>query len=662
MNIHRRSVLGASLCATVTGLPLAAAAEAAPVPPLVDFFRAEALRVAVLSPDGRAVAGLREVRERWNVVIFDLASRKATVVTNFSDGDVSGLRWINNERLLFSITDRKRGNYDQIPGGLFAINKDASQFLTLAERSMTTDLGGQKLLPAGTTFHSRVVENGKLTSDVLVSVGSRQGKGRASTHLYRLNTLTARSSLLTLGGPANVQTWVVDPAGVPRAARAEVDDEAQLWVRDSASSDWRLLSKSSAEHFESIIEPLAFDASGRFYVSARASGQDIAAIYGCDLKTGQLDAEPVAAIQGFDLDDGLLFDAGRKRLLGVNYEAVMPGTYWIDDKRAAIQAQLDKQLPDTLNALQFGGDADIETVLVHASSDRDPGRFYVYDVKAAQLLGIGQSRPWIKPEQMSATRFLRYKARDGLEIPAQLTLPRRGAGKPPLVVLHYGGPWVRAIHWHWDPIVQFLASRGYAVFMPAPRASTGFGAKLYRAGWKQWGLAMQDDVTDGVRHLIDEGLVDGKRVCLAGASYGGYLTMMGLAKEPELFRCGINWVGVTDPSFMFTVTWTDFNRFGGSDVNLRRLIGDPERDAEQFKHTSPVVRAAEIKQPVLMGYGGLDQRVPLINGEKMRDALRSHNPNVEWVVYPDEGHGWQIEKNNLDFWGRVERFLAANLS
>lgn len=661
MKINRRSVIGASLCAPIAGLHLPSEAQVSESIALADFFRTATLRNAVLAPDGKAVAALREVHERWNVVVFDLASRKATIITNFSDGDVGALRWINDERLVFSIFDRNRGNYDQIPGGLYAINKDASRFMALAERGFMSDLGGQKLLPAGTSLHSLVRENGKLTSDVLVSVGSKQRQGRAGSNLYRLNTLTGRSSLLTLGGPTDVQTWVVDSAGAPRAAVSAAGEDSQFWVRDSADSEWRQLSKSSSEQFESAIEPLAFDAVGRLYVSAR-NGQDTAAIYGCDLKTGKLDAEPVAAIKGFDLDGGLIFDAERKRLLGVAYEAVMPGVYWIDEKRATLQATIDKQLPDTINQLQFGGESGVETVLVHAHSDRDPGRFFVFDVKSERLQGIGQSRPWIKADQMASTRFMRYTARDGMEIPAQLTLPKQAGGKPPLIVLHYGGPWVRPIHWGWDPIVQFLASRGYAVFMPAPRASTGFGAKLYRAGWKQWGLGMQDDVTDGVRHLIDKGLVDGKRVCIAGASYGGYLTMMGLAKEPELFRCGINWVGVTDPNFMFTVTWTDFNRFGGSDAGRRMLIGDPQKDAEQFKRTSPVVRAGEIKQPVLMAYGGLDQRVPLINGEKMRDALRPHNTKVEWIVYADEGHGWQIEKNNLDFWAHVERFLAVNLS
>ncbi len=658
MKINRRSILGASLLSPLASLPTLSAAETpAQSIPILDFFRTSVLEDAVLSPDGKAIAALRQVNGRWNVAVLDIATHKTTIITNFSDGDAEDLIWVNNDRLLFSVSDSTRGRSDQIAGGMFGINKDASHYTTLAERSMQTEMGAQKLLPAGISYLSHVLDKGELTSEVYVEVGSYQGLGRTSSNLYRLDTLTGHNTLLTLGGPNNVQGWILDIDGVPRVAVSSKDEDTEVWVRDSASTPWRSMFKYDASHFESTVTPLEFDAAGKLYVAAY-NGRDNMAIWGCDPKTGKLDQEPVVAIDGYDLEGGLAWDKGRKTLLGVRYEAAQRGTYWIDEKRAAVQAALDKQLPGMVNlfALSEG------TALVHSISDRDPGRYFVFDEKSGSLQGIGQSRPWIKPEQMSPTRFVNYTARDGMKIPAQLTLPKNSNGKPPLVVLHYGGPWVRPIHWGWDAHVQFLASRGYAVFMPAPRASTGFGAKLYRAGWKQWGLAMQDDVTDGVRYLVDKGLVDGKRVCLAGASYGGYLTMMGLAKEPEMFRCGINWVGVTDPNLMFDVTWTDFNRFGGSDAGRKMLIGDPVKDAEQFKRTSPIARAAEIKQPVLMAYGGLDVRVPRINGDKMRDALNAnHNEHVEYVVYAEEGHGWALLKNNLDFWNRVEKFLATNL-
>jgi dipeptidyl aminopeptidase/acylaminoacyl peptidase len=641
-------------------LPARAWAQAAPAPallPVKDFFRSPALSSVRYSPDGKFIAGLREVRGRLNINVVDLSTRRALIITNFSDGDVAGLRWINNQRLLFTMTDRQRGGGDQIGPGLFAINRDANDMRQLVERSIVT--GSQRMMAAGTEFQRGVFENGQWTDDIVVAVPSRQAQGRFVTNLHRLSTTTGRSTLLTTGGPSDVALWVLDRKLQPRAAVSQREGVTQVHLRDSEQSTWRVIFEYGPEEIEKSVTPLDFDAEGRLYVSAYA-GSDNAAIYRYDAKAGRLEAEPVFALKGFDLDGGLRFTIDGSRLLGVDYEADREGTYWVDETRAKWQAQIDQALPGRVNRMQLPSDPDAAPILVMSQSDRDPGRVYLFTPQSGALQTVSQTRPWIDPERMRPTQFYRYAARDGLSIPAQLTLPE-GSGKFPLVVMHYGGPWVRAVDWNWDRHVQFLASRGYAVFMPAPRASTGFGAKLFKAGWKQWGLAMQDDVTDGVRDLIKRGIVDPKRVCIAGASYGGYLTMMGLAKEPELFKCGINWVGVTDPSFMFTVTWTDFNEVDAGRYTLPLLIGDPKKDAEQFKRTSPVERAAEIKQPVLMAYGGLDRRVPLINGEKMLAALKPHNKNVEWVVYPDEGHGWLREDNNVDFWTRVEKFLAAHL-
>jgi dipeptidyl aminopeptidase/acylaminoacyl peptidase len=161
---------------------------------------------------------------------------------------------------------------------------------------------------------------------------------------------------------------------------------------------------------------------------------------------------------------------------------------------------------------------------------------------------------------------------------------------------------------------------------------------------------------------VQQGTVDEKRVAFVGASYGGYAAMQALVKEPDLFRCAVNWVGVTDPAHMHSMTWTDFAAIDASRLNLNVLLGDAERDADQFRATSPLANAARIRQPVLMAYGGLDRRVPIENGERMRNALAGHNRNVEWIVYADEGHGWLKEENNVDFWSRVEKFLGRHLA
>jgi dipeptidyl aminopeptidase/acylaminoacyl peptidase len=656
--MRRRLCLSAAL-APVLSAPIGSEALASEQIPIADFYRPAAIRNLVLSPNGKRVCGIRPVAGRDNVMVFDIESGKTTGITKFTDADVGGLGWVNDNRLIFGLIDRTRGSGDQVPSGLFVIDHDAANFKPLVERSFISE--GAKLLPPGSEFHSRIYENGKWSEDILVEVSSMQGQGKFSSNVYRVNTTTGESHLLTLGAPGNARGWVFDRKTVARAVVTQTEGITKIYFREDEAHPWRQIFEVKPEDVTSTVTPLAFDAAGQLYVSANL-GQDNAAIYRFDQAKGSIDPQPVFAVKGFDITGGLIFSEDGATLKGVRYDADRSRTYWLDPQIASIQNLLDQQFADSVNQLQVRLPLDEHPVLVTSYSDRDPGRFLLFYAKEKQLQQVAVAQPWIKAVSMSPTRFLTYKARDGLTIPAQLTLPLQHSGdKPPLVVLHYGGPWVRPIHWGWDENVQFLASRGYAVFMPAPRASRGFGSKLFKSGWKQWGLAMQDDVTDGVKSLIADGLIDPNRVGIAGASYGGYLAMMALVKEPDLFKCGVNWVGVTDPSFMFTVTWTDFNTVDSGRYDLPELIGDPDKLRDQFKRTSPVERAAEIKQPVLMAYGGLDRRVPLVNGERLKSAMAPYNKNVEWVVYPDEGHGWSLLEDNVDFWGRVERFLAKNL-
>jgi dipeptidyl aminopeptidase/acylaminoacyl peptidase len=310
--------------------------------------------------------------------------------------------------------------------------------------------------------------------------------------------------------------------------------------------------------------------------------------------------------------------------------------------------------------LDCGGCEDIDNVLVTSTSDRSPAVYRLFRASKNALEPIAASRPWIKSQDMAATDMVRIAARDGLDIPVYVTRPNGQKAPAPTVVLVHGGPWVRGGEWSWRADAQFLASRGYVVVEPEFRGSTGYGFKLYKAGWKQWGLAMQDDVADAAQWAIKQGYADPKRVGIAGASYGGYATLMGLVRNPELFRCGVNWVGVTDIDLMYSITWSDFSeswkRYG-----MPTLIGDREKDSAQLAATSPIKQAEKIAQPLFMAYGSIDRRVPIDHGTQMRDALRKTNSKVEWKVYSEEGHGWLLPANNIDFWTRVEEFLDKNL-
>ncbi len=220
---------------------------------------------------------------------------------------------------------------------------------------------------------------------------------------------------------------------------------------------------------------------------------------------------------------------------------------------------------------------------------------------------------------MATRDFVHIKARDGHAFAVHVTRPA-GKGPWPAVVLVHGGPFMRGGSWHWDAESQFLASRGYIVVEPEFRDSTGFGDKLFRAGWKQWGLA------------------DGKRVCIAGASYGGYATLMGLIRDPDLYRCGVAWAAVTDIGLLYSPTWGDLSEVW-KQYGMPVLVGDPEKDAAQFDATSPLKQADRVTQPLLLAFGGTDRRVPMTHGTRFRDAVRKTNSQVEWIEYADEGHG-----------------------
>jgi dipeptidyl aminopeptidase/acylaminoacyl peptidase len=230
------------------------------------------------------------------------------------------------------------------------------------------------------------------------------------------------------------------------------------------------------------------------------------------------------------------------------------------------------------------------------------------------------------------------------------------------VVLVHGGPWARGGHWRWSATEQFLASRGYVVISPEFRGSSGYGRAHLEAGFKQWGRAMQDDVADALLWAQSQGIAD-KRACIAGASYGGYSTLMGLVRHPELYRCGIAWVAVTDPFLLLEGSfWVrdDIND-AGRRYSLPQMVGDAKADFEMLTAVSPLAQAERIRAPLFLAFGDSDLRVPLAHGKRLRDAMRKAGAEPEWITYPNEAHSWRLPETHIDFANRMEKFLAQHL-
>ncbi|HEY1230471.1 MAG TPA: prolyl oligopeptidase family serine peptidase [Ramlibacter sp.] len=624
----------------MAGITIQANASDPPVP-LENFFQNPAFAQPSFSPDGSFVAvGVAAKNGRVQLVVIDLANFSAKVVASYTDADVTMYQWINGERLVAAVTESDTAIGDMRFGtALFAVDRTGDNFRRLGRG-------------AGAFF---ATTRRKDSDDIFVQRGETTPAGELHhTELYRLNTRTGRST--RLGGPDFVWNWVLDQNDEPRVAVTVRDGRRTILYRQPQSGDWRELDARSLWDTGGF-QPYAILHDGTLLVTAREGG-DTTNLYRFDLAGNRI-GEPIVAVQGYDFSGSLTFDD--THLLGVLYTGDATSQAWLDDELAALQKKVDALLPNTINVLSVPARGGRQKALVWAYSDRDPGTYYLYEAGSGALTLLGKRMRDIDPRRMGKVDLVRYKARDGLHNPAWLTLPPGGGKNLPMVVLVHGGPYLRGRSWGWEAAAHFLASRGYAVLEPEFRGSTGFGYRHFRAGWKQWGLKMQDDIADGTRWAIAQGIADAGRICIAGASYGGYATLMGLVNDPDLYKCGIDWVGVTDIEMLYSVSWSD-----SSDVwqvyGMPLLVGDRTKDAEQLKRTSPLQQASRINRPLLMAYGGNDRRVPIVHGTAFRDAVQKTNPDVEWIEYRLEGHGWLHVPNRIDFWTRVEKFLARHLA
>ncbi len=647
--------------AAVTTPCLSVAADPAPSSiPAVDFAKRPKYSSLQFSPDGNRFAALQDFDGRANLTIGDLKAGKLTRITNFTTYDVGQYNWISNSRLVLSLYDSKKGLAETRGGGLFAISIDGSDAKALSPTNEDCE-NANKVVCRQTRFVRRIPGS---EDDVIAAANERDVQ---TEDLYRLNTRSGKKTLLTTQNPGKVSDWLLDTNNVPRAAISD-DGKTQaetFWYRDSADAPWRKISTAVGE--APRMRPAAFDVDGSLLVYSNLDS-DTYKLYEFDPSSGKpgklVLGDRVADIvdSPYGSDASIIAPASLGfKIIGVRFQSDKPQTVWFDDTYSKLQALMDASLPKgNINTFSVLEDGNVALV---SFSDRDPGDYYLYHAKEKQLEEVLRPADWLKPQQMSPMSVVRYKARDGLEIPAYLTLPvSKPPRKLPLVAVIHGGPWVRD-NWGFNSDVQFLASRGYAVFQPNYRASDGYGRHHLEAGFKQLGESMQDDITDGIRYLIAQGIVDPERVCIDGGSYGGYATMMGLIKEPDMFKCGIDEAGVIDLFWWHDLGYTDYNRADAdaAEESLRVRIGDTKADHDLLAKNSPRLHADKVKAQVMIIHAVRDQRVPFQHAEGMRDALRAAGKPVEWVVYSDEAHGFIKLENRVDRYNKIEAFLKQNI-
>lgn len=652
--------------------PSTQAAEARSVP-VADFFRQPALQAPTLSPDGKRIAMIVPgPNGRTVLALADVETPSRRVgVAHFDDADIRHVWWVNDQRLAFDAIDYQSAAGEQFGAGLYAVDIDGRNFVWLVGRGRDFESGGHAAIRPLRWNHrmSGTLRDG--SDDVLVTRLNvyDSAKDAGSQSMLRLNTRTKATRALVLHEPRFAAEWATNPKGEALSVRSiDPDGQAQVQWRPDVAAAWTELARYDlfrADADADALLPLAVAGDGQLLVRATRNDEArTSALYLCDPRQRKRAEQPLIALAGFDFDGDLIFDRVGGALVGASYTSDAAGVVWLEPGLRDVQKRVDELLPHTANVYTCDPCGGQRRFIVTAWSDRQPPVYFLFDREGqgkAALALVGPSRPAIDAARAAVQDFKRIPSRDGRQIPVYVTQPR-GKGPWPTVVLVHGGPWVRGTSWGWNAESQFLASRGYLVVEPEFRGSLGYGDAWFRASFKQWGQAMQDDVTDATRWVIAQGLADPQRIAIAGASYGGYAAMMGLVREPELYRAAINWVGVTDVELMYSIGWSDFAGGLWQREGMPRMVGDPDKDRTQLRATSPLRRAAEIDRPVLMAYGGRDRRVPMPHGTGMRDALlKSGKAEVEWVEYELEGHGFLLEANRVDFWGRVERFLAKHL-
>ncbi len=617
---------GALAAGMVTGTT-DAVAQAKPIP-LRDFFKNPQEAGHQISPDGKYLSWVASYERRLNVHVRPLAGGTAVRVTSETARDISGYFW-KGDRILYVKDFGGDENFHVV----------------------SVNLKGEDLkdLTPGDKVRAQIID-GLVDDDkhIIVSHNKRDAK---LFDVFRTNVATGEEKLIAQN-PGNITGWMTDHDGKLRSASTTDGVNTTLLYREKEEEVFKPILTTN---FKEGVSPLMFTFDNkRLYVSSNR-GRDKAAIYEFD---------PVTAKEGKLLFEhpevdvaGLSHSRKRKVLTNVNYTTWKGQRHFLDAEAEKMFKSVEAKLPGYEVSFTSTNKAE-DKYIVATFNDKTRGKRYLYDKASGKLDFLADISPWLPEGELADMKPVMYKSRDGLTINGYLTLPKGVAAKNlPVVINPHGGPWARD-SWRFNPEVQFLANKGYAVFQMNFRGSTGYGRKFWEASFKQWGKTMQDDVTDGVQWLIKEGIADPKRIAIYGGSYGGYTTLAGITYTPDLYAAAVDYVGVSNLfTFLNTIPpyWKPYLEM------LHEMVGHPEKDKELLTATSPALNADKIKTPLFIAQGAKDPRVNKAESDQMVEALKKRGVQVEYMVKDNEGHGFANEENRFDFYESMEKFLAKNI-
>jgi len=598
--------------------------------PLEDFFKNPERSAFQISPDGKYISFMAPYESRMNIFVQKVGSDKATRLTSGTDRDISGYYWANNKRLLFLKDNGGDENF-----ALYGVDNNGKN---------------KKCLTCFDKVRTQIIDELEDQPDeVIIGLNKRNAM---VFDPYRLNIKSGEMEMLA-ENPGNIQGWMTDHDGKLRVALAIVDGvNTQLLYRADETQEFEAVLTTS---FKESLSPQFFTFDNKYLYATSNLGRDKSAAVIFDPATGET-MEMLYENADYDVS-GISYSRKRKVITSASYTSWKRERHFFDAETQQLLEKLEAELPGYELAITASDKAE-ETYVVRTYSDRSMGAYYLYDKKKAKLEKIQDVSPWLDEKLMAEVKPIQYTTRDGLTIHGYLTLPKGVEAKNlPVVVNPHGGPWARD-NWGFNPEIQFLANRGFAVLQMNFRGSTGYGRAFWEASFKEWGLDMQNDITDGVYWLIREGIADKDRIAIYGASYGGYATLQGLVVTPTLYAAGVDYVGVSNLfSFMKTIPpyWEPMLDM------MYEMVGNPEADSAQFKATSPAMNADKIIAPLFVAQGANDPRVNIAESDQIVEAMTSRGVEVEYMVKDNEGHGFRNEENRFDFYRAMEAFLKKHL-
>ncbi|HNU77615.1 MAG TPA: S9 family peptidase [Prolixibacteraceae bacterium] len=605
------------------------AEQKTPLLPLEDFFRNPEKTAFQLSPNGEYFSYLAPWETRLNIFVQKVGADSAVRITSETARDIAGYLWKGDNRLLYLKDTGGDENYQ-----LYGVDVDGSDLkgLTVFEKVRTEFIDDLK-----------DVEN-----EIIVGLNQRDP---TVFDPYRLNVVTGEMTQLA-ENPGNIMGWMTDHEGKLRVGIASDGVNQTILYRQTEQDPFVPVLTTS---FKETVNPALFTFDNTMVYALSNLGRDKSALVLFDIAKGE-EKEVIFETPEADLN-GVDYSRKDKKLLSVSWTTDKDKEHFFDSEANEMKTYLEGQLPGYQVAIG-GNNKNEDKFIVRTYNDRSRGAYYFFDRNTKELTYLTDLTPWLKEKDLAEMKPISYTSRDGLTIHGYLTLPRGiKAEKLPVVVNPHGGPWARD-YWGFNPEVQFLANNGYAVLQMNFRGSTGYGREFWEASFKQWGRTMQDDISDGVKWLIDQGIADPGRIAIYGGSYGGYATLAGLTLTPELYAAGVDYVGVSN---MFTFMKTIPPYWKPMLDMLYEMVGDPQADSLMLAEVSPVLQADKIIAPLFVAQGANDPRVNKDESDQMVAALKARGIDVEYMVKDNEGHGFRNEENRFDFYRAMIAFLDKHL-